>query len=132
MKVVLDTNVLISATLWSNSVANKLLFKLIEQESKIFISEEILSEYGRVLIRDFDHSEEQALQKRNNLSLLFTIVYPVRKITAVKEDAQDDKIIECGVESLSDYIVSYDNHLLKLKKFMEIKIMSPDEILKIL
>ena len=38
MNVVLDTNVLISSTLWDSSVANKLLKKLIETASEIYTS----------------------------------------------------------------------------------------------
>ena len=53
-KVVFDTNVLISATLWDNSVAQKFLFRCIQDNIQIFSSQEILEEYKEILARDFD------------------------------------------------------------------------------
>lgn len=53
IKVVFDTNILISSTLWDGSVSQKLLFKLIEQDAVIFSSTGILEEYQRILKRDF-------------------------------------------------------------------------------
>ena len=57
---------------------------------------------------------------------------PKQKVEIVKDDPDDNKVIECAIESSSDYIVTYDKHLLKLKKYEEIKIMKPEEILKII
>ena len=49
------------------------------------------------------------------------------KINAVKEDPDDDKIIECAIESNSEYILTYDNHLLKIKEYKGVKILRPEE-----
>ena len=56
MKVVLDTNVLISSTIWNKSESQKLLSQLIKEGVRIFISNEILKEYETTLRRDFDLS----------------------------------------------------------------------------
>jgi len=48
MRVVLDTNILISATMWDNSVSNKLIKTLAERNIEIFISYDILEEYKKV------------------------------------------------------------------------------------
>ncbi len=56
-----DTNVLLSSTLWDGSVAQKLVFKLIKHDVKIFASENILSEYKKVLKRDFEYSNDKLL-----------------------------------------------------------------------
>lgn len=58
MTVTFDTNVLLSATLWDGSVAQKLLFDLIKQGVKTYSTLEILSEYQEILKRDFDFSDE--------------------------------------------------------------------------
>ncbi len=56
MKVVFDTNVLISATLWNNSVSQKLLFRLINQEIPIYCSLEIVNlNIPRSYLRDKSH-----------------------------------------------------------------------------
>lgn len=56
------------------------------------------------------------------------IVTPKIKVDAVKEDPDDNKIIECALESNAEYIISYDKHLLKLKEYQRIKIVRPEEI----
>ncbi len=49
MGLTFDTNVLLSATLWDGSVAQKLLFDLIRQDVRIYSTPEILSEYQTIL-----------------------------------------------------------------------------------
>src|SRR3989344_6372724 len=103
MNVVLDTNILISATLWNTSIANRLLNQLISK-SNIFTSEYILLEFEKVLKRDFNKSEEDAAKLTEDLSIIFTTVNPYKKLNVVKDDPDDNKILECAVESSSDYI----------------------------
>ena len=55
------------------------------------------------------------------------IVEPREKINIVKDDPKDDIFIETAVAGNVDYIVSQDNHLLKLKEFRGIKIITPEE-----
>lgn len=52
------------------------------------------------------------------------------KPTIIKEDPTDNIILACALTSNSKVILSYDRHLLKLKEFLGIKIMSPDEFIK--
>ena len=54
------------------------------------------------------------------------------KLKIVKEDPDDNKILECAVEGKADFIVSQDSHLLKLREFHGIRIMSPEEFLEML
>jgi len=57
------------------------------------------------------------------------IVEPKKKISVVKDDPDDNKIIECAIEAKADYIISQDKHLLKLKSYKNIKIITPDDFL---
>ena len=59
MRIVFDTNVIVSATGWANSVGQKLILKLVDHGVKIYISSEILSEFQKVLVRDFNYSPRQ-------------------------------------------------------------------------
>lgn len=129
MRVVLDTNILISATLWDGSVAQKLLFKLINSDSEIFSSTEILAEYKNVLIRDFEYSESEIINILEKIVSFVTLIKPKEKIDIVKDDPDDNKIIECAIASSSRFIVTYDKHLLNLKEFRTIKIVKPEELL---
>jgi uncharacterized protein len=126
MIVTLDTNVLLSATLWDGSVAQKLLFDLIKQNVNIFSSLEILNEYKKVLRRDFDFSEENIAEIMEKVLAFVTIVAPKEKVNVVLEDPDDNVIIECALESNSKYLITYDPHLLRIGKYKEIEIIRPE------
>lgn len=131
MSVVFDTNVLISSTLWDGSVAQKLLFKMILSNIQIYSSADILSEYERVLVRDFGYSEEETKSIVEKVLSFTALVQPKETVDAVKDDPDDNKIIECAVASGSKFIITYDKHLLKIKDFGEIRIITPEDALKI-
>ena len=130
MKVTVDTNFLISATQWNYSVAHKLLKKLILSDAEIFTTQDILDETAEVLERDFGYNKEEVKNIIEKILLFVKLIEPKQKVEIIKDDPDDNKVIECAVESSSDYIVTYDGHLLKLKDYKGIKIMKPEEILK--
>jgi len=131
MKIVFDTNVLISATLWDNSVCHKLLIKLIEMDKEIIISFDILNEYKKVLIRDFKYNLNEINDIFAGLSEAFKIIEPNIKIDVVKDDIDDNKILECAISSNAEFILTYDRHLLNIKKYKSIRIVKPEEFLKL-
>ncbi|GAG74095.1 unnamed protein product, partial [marine sediment metagenome] len=53
-----------------------------------------------------------------------------KKLDIIKEDPEDNKVLECALFGKADYIVTGDKHLLKLCKFNNIKILTPIEFLK--
>ena len=60
------------------------------------------------------------------------IIDTKQEFDVITEDSDDNKILECAVEGNADYIVSQDVHLLKLKEFNGIKILTPEEFLDVL
>ena len=48
------------------------------------------------------------------------------KIGIIKDDPSDNKFLECAVTVGADYIISRDIHILKIKEFEGIKIVSPE------
>ena len=124
MNVVFDTNIILSSTLWDKSVAQKLLFKLILKEIPIYSSAEIISEYQKILKRDFDYSDEEISDIMEKVFAFITMIKPKKKVHVVKDDPDDDKIIECAIESSSKYIITYDKHLLNIGKYKDIEIIS--------
>src|SRR3989338_1251788 len=131
MKVTVDTNFLISATQWDYSVAHKLLKKLILSDAEIFTTKEILDEIAEVLERDFGYNKEEVKNINEKILFFAKLVEPKQKVDIIKDDPDDNKVIACAVESSSDYIVTYDGHLLKLKEYKGIKIITPEEFNKI-
>ena len=55
------------------------------------------------------------------------LIEPTSKIEAIKEDLDDNKFIEVAVDGKANFIVSQDRHLLNLKEFQGIRIVSPNE-----
>lgn len=130
MKIVIDTNVFISGLHW-NGLPRKVLRFWQDGKFELVSSLSIIQELTRVLMgfkvpmppEDIAWWEEFILQKA-------VIVIPKQKLNVVKDDPDDDKFIEAAVEGSAEYIVSKDNHLLKLKTYKKIKIVTPEEFLK--
>lgn len=57
-------------------------------------------------------------------------VTPTERLDVLKEDPTDDRILECAVAGKSEYLVTRDNHLLKLKNFGPTKIVKVAEFLE--
>jgi len=136
MRVVLDTNVLVSGTFWRGDSA-EIIDKISSKELELIISKEIIEEYEEVIVRDeiMDKIENKSLILNESVRKIInssTIVEPSQRFEAVKDDPKDNKILECAVEGEADYIISQDNHLLSLKEFMGVKIINPEEFLNIL
>ena len=79
-KIVFDTNVLISATLWDNSVAQKVLFKCLRENIQIFSSQEIIEEYKEILARDFDYEEQEIGEILERIFQFVNMVVPSVKV----------------------------------------------------
>ena len=125
--VTFDTNVLLSATLWDGSVAQKVLFDCIQRDIKIYSSPEILAEYRKVLKRDFEFTDEEIGEILGTVMKVINIIEPNEKVNIVKNDPDDNKIIECAIASKSQYLITYDKELLKIKEYQGIKIITPEE-----
>jgi len=136
MKVVLDTNVLVSGTFWKGD-SDRIVNHIDDGEIELVLSEEIIEEYNNVIYRDeiMNKIERKGLILNESVLKIIKnskIVEPQQKLDIVKEDPDDNIILECAIEGNVDYIITNDNHLLKLKEFKEIKIIKPEEFLKIL
>lgn len=132
LKITLDTNILISATITDGNEF-QLLKKIKEGKADLILSPYILKEFKEVISRPkFGFSHEQIEQSLKQLLTLSTLIMPLKKLTVVKEYPDDNMIIECAVAGTVDYIVSGDKHLLELKEYRGIKIVKTTEILVVL
>ncbi len=112
------------------SVAHKLLKKFILSNTEIFTTQDILDETAEVLERDFEYNKNEIKNIIEKILLFAKLIEPKHKVAIIKDDPDDNKVIECAIESSSDYIITYDKHLLKLKEYKGIKIVKPEGILK--
>jgi putative PIN family toxin of toxin-antitoxin system len=131
IRIVLDTNVLISALFFGGN-PQTVLEKAIMGQISLVLSREILNEFEEVLCgRKFAYPPAISRTIVRELEAISELVFPTRKIAAVKADPYDNLILECAVEAGVDYGVSGDNHLLELKRFEGIPILSPAQFLKV-
>jgi putative PIN family toxin of toxin-antitoxin system len=128
LKVVIDTNVLISS-IWGGKP-----YKIIEMwdQGKILVvvNQDILDEYFVVLNR-FHLTEEDI----EDITILFlnpnkTIIADSDlRLNIIKSDPEDNKFLECAKTGNADFIISGDKHLLGIDSFENIKIVTVNDFL---
>ena len=130
IRAVLDTNVLVSAVI-SDGKSRELLTRGIANQFSIVTSDLIVKELIRVLKRPkFKTSEDEIDRIVRALITSAEIVIVKSKLEVVKQDPKDNIIVETAYDGNADIIVSGDRHLLELKTFKRIKIMTIEEMLK--
>jgi len=135
VKVVFDTNVWMS--IFIKKTLGEEFSEIFEREEiEVYITEEILGEISKVLMYPKINellelsrvSEREILQRVGEISVL---VRPKLKLKVIEEDLEDNKILDCALQAKAGFVVSGDKHLLRLKKFRNIKILTPREFLDI-
>ncbi len=136
MKINLETNILIAATFW-NGDSERIIQKIEKKEIELILSKEIIEEFSNVL--EYEEIQEKIKKKKlemkrtvEKIISLSTIVEPTEKLFIVKDDHDDNKILECAKAGNVNYLISNDKHLLNIKQFEEIKIITPQEFLALL
>lgn len=132
-RVVLDTNVVVSAVI-HNGKSRHLLKKTVEDGKYVMItSDEMLNEVVDVLRRPKFRMGEDEIE-----GVLFALVSSSyikvlkSRFKIVKEDPDDNVIINTAYDGRADYIVSGDDDLLRIKKFKGIHIVTVTEMLELL
>lgn len=125
IRVVLDTNVIVSALILRGTT-NQLVDFWKKKRFKIILSKTIFNEYLRVFtyLKFKLTAEEIKLMLHQDL-LPFT--EPVRvkeEPKIIRADPSDDKFLACAKEGKADFLVSGDPHLLNLKQYEKIPIVS--------
>jgi putative PIN family toxin of toxin-antitoxin system len=126
VKVVLDTNTIVSAIGWEGS-PRRILLALREGTHTLVISSDLLRELTGVL-----RYPKLRLVARHPLLpeiLLWIhrsehIAYPSERINAITADPEDNLVLEAAVAGQAEAVVSGDRHLLALKRFRGIPIMT--------
>ncbi len=131
IKVVLDTNIYISALLVPGSNPDKVIQLAINKFLKIFISPEILKELEKNLVNKFEYTDIEVKEVIVWLESIVKTINPVHSIINVCKKDNDHCILECAMSSGANFIISGDKkHLLSLKRYNDIEILSPAEFLK--
>ena len=130
-RVILDTNVLVSAIVLPGSVPRQAVRKAFRQAVPIF-SEDTMTELAQVFSRPkFDHyvSMEERMLFLTELGRQADFV-PIIRLVHECRDSKDDKFLEVALNGRADVIVSGDADLLALHPWRDIAILSPAKYLK--
>ena len=130
MRVVLDTNVIVSALLFTG-VSSTLVPLWQGGAITALVSRSILEEYLRVLgYPRFKLSEADIKGLIEEEVLPYVeVVSPRRRLRVVDRDPSDNKFIECAVRGKARVIVSGDKDLLSIGRYRRVVIQSPVQFL---
>ena len=126
LRIVFDTNVLVSAALFPESLPGRAL-ELTGSGADLIISVETLTELDNVLKRSrFQRyiGEIRRLDFLEALQEIATLVEVIHSVTACR-DPRDDKFLELALSGIATHIVSGDQDLLALNPFQGIPIITP-------
>ncbi len=134
MRVVLDTNQIISAILSPKGLADNILkFSGLKAGHKYqrVLSEPILEEAGRVLkykrLRPLHGwSDEKICDFLNLLKEVAIITAGEVIVKVMKSDPEDNQFFAAALGGSASYIVSRDTHLHEVKEYQGIKVLTPE------
>lgn len=131
LKVVLDTNVIISGFNFAGSKPAKILELVASGDIANCVSDHIIKETRDILIRKFFWTEEEAESAEFWLKTFSKVIKPQARISVIAHDP-DNRILECTLEARADYIITGDYHLIDIKSFRGIKVLSPAAFLELI
>jgi putative PIN family toxin of toxin-antitoxin system len=130
-RVVLDTNVLVSALLFKGALS---WFVELWRKGKMIpvISKETFDELTRVLqYSKFSLSKDEIKSViEHEILPYFEIIEVVKIVKGVCKDPEDDKFISCALSASADCIVSGDKDFCDLRQYKTVKIINPSDFLK--
>jgi len=130
MKVVLDTNIFISGIFWEGNFCSQIIDAWRKGKLILISSTPIIEELTKSL-RDFKiQMPDEMIESWRNMIIQNSVILEAKNKINIIEHAPDNKFLEIAIEGNADYIISQDNHLLKLEEFKGIKIVKPEEFLK--
>ncbi|HNS79810.1 MAG TPA: putative toxin-antitoxin system toxin component, PIN family [Syntrophorhabdus sp.] len=139
-RVVLDTNIIISAILSPKSKAASIVKLVLDGKLHLVIAPAMWRELHAVL----QYPKLQALMKRNDVSMdeVKDLLYKIermaitapgaKKVDRITKDTSDNIFLSCAVEGKADFIISGDSHLKEVKVFQGVEIVSPDVFIKMI
>lgn len=137
MIVVLDTNILISALLSPDGAPARVVSLWEEGRFDVGVSPALVSELERALsyskVRRYLKNPDRTIPTfLERLQFAAITTEPTEFFNAVEGDPDDNRVLECALGAGARYIITGDRHLLVLKEFRGIYILSPAEFLTLI
>ncbi|MBL7081300.1 MAG: putative toxin-antitoxin system toxin component, PIN family [Candidatus Omnitrophica bacterium] len=137
LKVVLDTNQFVSSFIVKKGLSAQLLQAWRKYAYVLITSKAILKEIEEVF--HYPHITKKYSFKKTEIDSFIGLIEKraivlsdLIELDVIKDDPDDNKILACALEAKAQYIVSGDSHLLNLRQYKGIVIVTAREFLKIL
>jgi hypothetical protein len=136
-KLVLDTNIIISALHRAESDPDIILSIVLDQEAKIallYLSKDIFEEYKEVLFRDKFSYFNQARVKNvlRKIKQVAMWVEPKVQVNVVKVDPADNKFLECALACQADFLITGNIRHFPFKEFHQTRVVNPGDFLELI
>jgi putative PIN family toxin of toxin-antitoxin system len=139
MRVVLDTNMLVSARIGKVGNPSLVLRYILQhgQEVEMLTSTALLTEVRRVfqyprIKRKYHLTNDDIDLYVGTIEDVSTLIEVRNIIPVISDDPDDDQVLACALEGEADYIVSGDPHLLSLQQYEDMLIVPPRQFLSLL
>lgn len=130
LKVVFDTNIVVSALLNEAGLPALLLDLATNKKIGLFYSEALMTEYEEVLKRKrFNLPQEKINKALDEIKGNSTQVYPSETITVITRDPADNRILEASQTAKADYIITGNKRHFPFTRFRKTKIVTPREFI---
>jgi putative PIN family toxin of toxin-antitoxin system len=122
MRVVFDTNVLVSALVFPDGRADAAVRRILEGKDDLVLSTDILREVLSVLARKFGRDKEELSRVAVILSEMAEVVEPTTRLKVFRDDP-DNRILECAVAGKATAIVTGDKAMLALGEHAGVRLI---------
>lgn len=123
MRVVLDTNILVSALFWGGQ-PRRLVDLAAVGRIRAVISPELLAELEAVLAEDFQVPQNKVEQALRDVLSYAEVTVPLGELEVPVRDPGDIKVVACAVAGRADCIVTGDKDLVSLHHVQDIEILT--------
>ncbi len=127
-KVILDTNILISAVGFGGK-PREILNLVLKKRIIVITSPTLLAELEDVVHKKFPALASDFNRLNKQIKKNFKLVRP-KETLKITQDDDDNRILEAAVEGNCDYIITGDKELLDLGNYKRIKIITPDQFVR--
>lgn len=130
MRVVLDTNIYVSALISGRGNPAKILDAWLKGQFDVLVSPPIIDEILRVtayprIQKKYPLVKERRLEFVELILDQGILIEPDQKLAVIVDDESDNRYVECAVSGNARYIVSGDDHILNVGEYLGIMMVAP-------
>lgn len=136
-RVVIDTNVLVSGIIQRSGYPHKVLKSWEKGELVLITSPAMVREADKVLNysrikKKYGLDNDARRRVVSNLLKYSVLIEDPPVLDVIREDPDDNKVLSTAVEGKADYIVTGDSHLLDLRSYKDIPVVTPKGFCRIM